>query len=93
MNDKLRPGENPEVNNISGYRKLSDAELKAVNDMKADGPMIESNLNSLKDLIKETSTSTEQYNERMRCLSLGKTKLQEAYMWLTRAVAAPQGLV
>lgn len=93
MNEELRPGENPEVNNVSGYRKLTDKELNLVNAMKADGPMIEHNIESIKKVITETSESEEQRNERLRSLALGKTKLQEAYMWLIRAVAAPKGIV
>lgn len=88
-----RPGENPEVGNISGYRKLSQDELNLVNRLKADGVDLKQTLSLIEGVIRESSTTSEQQGERMRALALGKTNLQQAYMWLIRAVAAPEGLV
>ena len=94
MSDELRPGENPEVNNISGYRELDDAELHLINKIKAHGPVLEDLLKDVEALIKQR---TEQYGtpdaEHHRSLALGKTNIQQGYMWLIRAVSAPNGLV
>lgn len=87
----MRDGENPMVEKVSGYRVLNDHELKLVNLMKADNAAIASNLANIEAAIK--NGPPEMQGERMRSLALGKTNLQQAYMWLIRAVAAPQGLV
>lgn len=89
-----RPGENPEVANVSGYRKLDDDELQLVNALKADGALLQARIDAVASLIK---SRTEKYgtpdSEHHRALALGKTNIQQGYMWLIRAVAAPQGLV
>lgn len=94
MSENNRPGENPEVNNVSGYRKLDDAELALVNKIKAEGPKLEALLLEVNELI---AARTMQYGtpdgEHYRNAALGKTNLQQGYMWLIRAVAAPNGLV
>lgn len=94
MSEEKRPGENPEAGNISGYRKLSDAELALVNKIKAKGPELETLLLEVNELI---AARTTQYGtpdgEHYRNAALGKTNLQQGYMWLIRAVAAPNGLV
>jgi capsule polysaccharide export protein KpsE/RkpR len=79
------------VEKVSGYRVLSDIELALVNAMKAESATIASNLANIETVIKDGPP--EMQGERMRSLALGKTNLQQAYMWLIRAVAAPQGLV
>jgi hypothetical protein len=90
----IRPGENPMVEKVSGYRKLDAGELALVNELKADGEVIAEKLARIELLIKRR---TEEYGtadaEHYRALALGKTNLQQGYMWLIRAVAAPNGLV
>lgn len=92
--DELRPGENPEVQNVSGYRKLDDNELHLINKIKAHGPVLEQLLADVEELIKQrTATYGTPDAEHYRNLALGKTNIQQGYMWLIRAVAAPNGLV
>lgn len=94
MSNELRPGENPEVGNISGYRKLDDNELHLINKIKAHGPVLEQLLTDVEELIKQrTATYGTPDAEHYRGLALGKTNIQQGYMWLIRAVAAPNGLV
>ena len=94
MNDNLREGENPMAGNVSGYRKLSDDELKLVNRLKARGRELADDLALVEALI---ASRNEQHGapdaEAYRALALGKTNIQQGYMWLIRAVAAPEGLV
>lgn len=94
MNDEVRPGENPMAGSVSGYRKLDDGELAMVNELKADGELIAARIRQVEALI---ASRTEQYGtpdaEHYRALALGKTNIQQGYMWLIRAVAAPNGLV
>lgn len=90
----LRSGENPEVENVSGYRKLDDNELHLINKIKAHGPVLEQLLADVEELIKQrTATYGTPDGEHYRNLALGKTNIQSGYMWLIRAVAAPDGLV
>ena len=94
MNDNLREGENPMAGNVSGYRKLTDAELNLVNRLKARGQDLADDLELVGAMI---ASRTEEYGtpdaEHYRALALGKTNIQQGYMWLIRAVAAPAGLV
>jgi len=87
----MREGENPMVEKVSGYRVLSDTELFFVNGLKADGDKFTRLLHDIENEIKSGPPALQA--ERLRSLALGKTNLQQAYMWLIRAVAAPQGLV
>lgn len=87
----LRPGENPEVENVSGYRKLTDEELHLINKIKAHGPVLEQLLTDIDELV--SGREDPHYPDSHRALALGKTNIQQGYMWLIRAVAAPNGLV
>lgn len=89
--DTLRAGENPEVNNVSGYRKLCGAELHLVNKIKAHGPVLEQLLTDIDELV--SGREDPYHPESHRALALGKTNVQQGFMWLIRAVAAPNGLV
>lgn len=99
----LRPGENPEVGNVSGYRKLDDNELHLINKIKAHGPVLEQLLADVDTLLAQRLVKAEsalekanangQFQEAKRALALGKTNIQQGYMWLVRAVSAPNGLV
>ena len=94
MNDNLREGENPMAGNVSGYRKLTDAELNLVNRLKARGQDLADDLALVEQLI---ASRAAEYGtpdaEHYRVLLLGKTNIQACYMWLIHAVAAPAGLV
>lgn len=93
----LPPGENPEVENVSGYRKLTDEELHLINKIKAHGPVLEQLLTDISELATKRHFSevggNPHFNDTQRNLALGKTNIQQGYMWLIRAVAAPNGLV
>lgn len=93
MSEQLRPGENPEVENVSGYRKLDDNELHLINKIKAHGPVLEQLLADVEELVNMRPPGEFHRNADLRCLHLGKTNIQQGYMWLIRAVAAPNGLV
>lgn len=89
-----RAGENPMAEKVTGYRKLNDRELALVNELKADGQRIEDRLREIETLIRERSAEYgTSGTDEFRSLALGKTNLQQAYMWLIRAVAAPRGIV
>ncbi len=90
----MREGENPMVEKVSGYRVLSDAELAFINKCKAMGPEIQQLIDEANALVnartKEHGTpDTEHY----RAVALAKTNVQQGFMWLIRAIAAPNGLV
>jgi hypothetical protein len=87
----MREGENPEVNRVTGYRQLSDLELSLVNVMKGHSEPLESLFANIQHAI--SSGPQDRIGERSRALALGKTNLQQAYMWLIRSVADPQTFV
>ena len=90
----VRQGENPMAGKVSGYRQLDDNELELVNALKAQGQVVQDLLDNIELLIK---ARTEKYGapdgEHYRAMALGKTNIQQGYMWLIRAVAAPNGLI
>ena len=90
----MREGENPMAGKVSGYRQLDDNELELVNALKAQGQVVQDLLDSIELLIE---ARTEKYgspdSEHYRALAMGKTNIQQGYMWLIRAVAAPNGLI
>lgn len=65
---------------IKGYRELNEAEIAAMNEIKAKGE-------ELKALIE----NVENIGGELRCVAIAKTELQTGLMWLTRAVAKPNG--
>ncbi|HRO59862.1 MAG TPA: hypothetical protein PKZ27_02920 [Rhodocyclaceae bacterium] len=93
MSGDLRPGENPEVGKVSGYRKLSDDELQLVNDWKTLGSAVLTLLERTEDVI---GARNEKYgvadSEGYRALALARTNFQQGAMWAIRAAAAPNGL-
>lgn len=80
-----RPGENPMVGKVSGYRVLTQKELDLVNDIKAVGPLIESLLERARTVRPVTDA------DDARLIALGRTNFQQAAFWLIRAVAKPGG--
>lgn len=90
----MREGENPEVNPISGYRVLSDEELAFINKSKAWGELMSDLLGEAKHLIERRAAEQGTPDgEHLRALALAKTNLQQGFMWLTRAVAAPTSVM
>lgn len=94
--EEQRPGENPMVDKVSGYRRLTDAELALVNKIKALGSEVESLYDAAVEVAsersKETPENPREYSESLRAAALAKTNFQQGAMWLIRAVAAPKGL-
>jgi len=95
MNNEKRPGENPEVDNVSGYRKLTDQELELINLIKSQGPDLATLFKSAEAIIRNRVTPEDPLrgNTDLRCLALAQTNIQQGYMWLIRAVSSPKGLV
>ena len=65
---------------IKGYRELSQAEIDAMNEIKAKGV-------ELGELVEKLRT---QQDIDQRWVSIGATDLQTGLMALTRAVAKPE---
>jgi hypothetical protein len=66
---------------ISGYRELTEAEIAAMNALKAKG----AELGAILDEVKEMPGIDQ------RALAIARTELQTGLMWAVRAVARPQG--
>ena len=64
---------------ISGYRDLSQEEIDLMNRIKAQEKVIA-------DLFKEVMAHPE---SDKRSAALGRTNLEQGFMWLVRAVAKP----
>lgn len=89
---------------ISGYRELSEAEIKLMNEIKSLGPIIETVLDKVHEHIsKQMKAAMAQADTELgkgelqrlddatpsRFAALAKTDFQVALMELTRAVAQP----
>lgn len=64
---------------IVGYRNLTQAELDAVNAVKALGAQIEAGIASVGSGLERDP----------RALAIAKTEFQTALMWLTRSITKP----
>jgi hypothetical protein len=64
---------------ISGYRELSEAEIEAMNAIKAMAEVVGEMVAELQSLP----------GVDHRALSIARTELQTGFMWATRAVAQP----
>lgn len=65
---------------IKGYRDLSQEEIDLMNEGKALAEKCGDFINKL-----QAMESNDQ-----RCVSLGKTNLQQGFMWAIRGIAQPQ---
>ncbi|WP_085651415.1 DUF7681 family protein [Lonsdalea britannica] len=78
---------------VKGYRTLTTDDIERMNRLK-DASRHFCNLidtekgNALAELT-ETGNHSKEANEASRCLSIARTKMQEACMWACRAVARP----
>ena len=68
-----------EQERIKGYRKLSQEEIDLINESKALAEHCGKLIAKL-----QANESNDQ-----RCIALGKTKLQEGFMWAVRGIAQP----
>lgn len=81
---------------IAGYRKLSQAEVDLMNEIKAKGDEIGALVEKLRK-HHDTQRATPPGNPLgliepgldQRCVSIGATEIQTGIMWLVRAVARP----
>lgn len=73
--------QNEQAVDIKGYRVLSDADKAAMNDLKA--------LEFL--LLEKLDAVGKIEGVNGRSLALGKTNIQQGFMWAIRAVARPNG--
>jgi hypothetical protein len=81
MNDKIVP--------ISGYRKLSDAEVALVNAIKALAAEVGKACDTVDAL--EIAEGFEACENPRRACAIARTELQTGFMWLIRAVTRPKG--
>lgn len=65
--------------NITGYRELTENEIKAINDIKGASNFIGSIITEME--------SDEMVDKRW--LAIAKTDLQKGFMFLTRSIAKP----
>lgn len=70
---------------ITGYRDLSQAEIDAMNDSKALGEQCATHLKRLESAAAQEGG----YDPDKRALAIARTKLQEGFMWMNRAIARP----
>jgi hypothetical protein len=66
---------------IKGYRDLSEAEIKAMNEVKHLGETLGAAVEAMEGC----------YQADGRWVAIGKTHLQQGLMALTRAIAKPEG--
>lgn len=64
---------------VKGYRQLTDAEIDAINKIKAKAEEVGNLVEQL-----QMSGGLDQ-----RAINIGKTELQTGFMWLTRGIAQP----
>lgn len=73
--------QNEQAVDIKGYRVLSDAEKAAMNELKG----LEAALLEKLDAVSKID------GVNQRSLALGRTNVQQGFMWAIRAVARPNG--
>jgi len=79
---------------VKGYRTLSVDDIAQMNDLKeisrdfCEKLDLERTHLSL-EVVEANSEEASERSEALRCLSIARTKMQEACMWACRAVARP----
>jgi hypothetical protein len=75
---------------VTGYRKLSQAEVDLMNEIKAKGDEIGALVSKLRVLSMDPRPGEPlAFQLDGRCVSIGATEIQTGLMWLVRAVAKP----
>lgn len=72
---------------ITGYRKLSEAEVALINEGKALAQQVGDYINKLEELL----DARESIDVSIRWIHIGRTQLQLGFMALARSVAKPEG--
>lgn len=68
------------MENIKGYRNLTQSEIDCINKIKEHGESLGELISSIKELYPD-----------MRWVSIGQTYLQQGIMALVRSIAKPEG--
>ncbi|PPC64150.1 hypothetical protein C1Y41_05800 [Pantoea sp. ICBG 1758] len=78
---------------IKGYRTLDQKEIEDMDDLKNVSrefyQLLEKQKAWVQDKLSVTGNHSAEAHEAGRCLSIARTKMQEACMWACRAVARP----
>lgn len=78
---------------IKGYRTLTSGDIERMNRLKAASRhfcnLIDTEKGNVSAELVETGNHSQDANEAARCISIARTKMQEACMWACRAVARP----
>lgn len=78
---------------VKGYRTLGPKEIEDMNDLKNASrefcQLLEKQKAWVQDEFSVTGNHSTDAHEAGRCLSIARTKMQEACMWACRAVARP----
>ncbi len=79
---------------VKGYRTLSADDIAQMNEMKAVSRDFFEKLDIERthihlEIEEGDAPDKDQCNDALRCLSIARTKMQEACMWACRAVARP----
>lgn len=87
-----RQGENPESGRISGYRRLRDDDLAAVNALKALEQQVLAGLEQTKTFLESPDGPNGELGpdaDQRRALAIARTEIETGFMWAIRAVARP----
>ena len=76
--EENEPQEITGTHDITGYRSLSDGEIRAINEVKI-----------LAEEVSRLITKLECYNIDERWIATGKTDLQKGFMSVIRSIARP----
>lgn len=73
---------------IKGYRDLTQAEIDAMNALKAKAAELQTLIAQTEDMLIGIDRLG---SDARRCIAIARTELQTGFMWAIRAVAQPQG--
>jgi len=78
---------------VKGYRTLGPKEIEDMNELKKSSrefcQLLDKQKVWVKDELSITGNHSVEAHDAGRCLSIARTKMQEACMWACRAVARP----
>ncbi|PTA92091.1 hypothetical protein CWM66_08620 [Kosakonia sp. H7A] len=78
---------------VKGYRTLTPGDIERMNRLKGVSrhfcSLLDTEREGVSAELSETGNHSVEAQEASRCLSIARTKMQEACMWTCRAVARP----
>jgi len=78
---------------VKGYRTLGPKEIEEMNELKKTSrdfcQLLDKQKAWVQDELSMTGNHSAEAHDAGRCLSIARTKMQEACMWACRAVARP----